>query len=100
MPQGIKAIGFAWYKPEHYDEMRRLSADGKTQMPSTYKQWLKKAQDLFDRLKREGHTVEKVYIEPDTFPAWCAERGLQINAQARIRFADEFVARKYTNRNR
>ena len=94
MSQEMKVVGMAWYKPEHYDEMMRLSDEGETTTP-TYQQGLDVAQDVFNRLKREGHTVEKVYIEPDTFPSWCAERGLKIDSQARARFADEFVAGKY-----
>ncbi|MBA3572165.1 MAG: hypothetical protein H0W34_09375 [Pyrinomonadaceae bacterium] len=82
---------------EHYDELRCLFSDGKN-LPATYDEWLKKAQDLFDKFKREGHNVEKVYIEPDTFPAWCAERGLDVNSQARVRFANESVYKKHRDR--
>ncbi len=94
MSQEMKVVGMAWYKPEHYDEVQRLSADGVMVIP-TYQQWLDAAQELFNKIEREGHTVEKVYIEPDTFPSWCEERGLVMDSQARARFADEFVARKY-----
>jgi hypothetical protein len=97
MSQGIRAIGIAWYKPEHYDELKRLFSDGRN-LPSTYNEWLKQAEGLLNKLKREGQTVEKVYIEPDTFPAWCAEKGMDVDSKARVRFADEFVAKKYINR--
>ena len=67
MSQEVKVVGMAWYKPEDYDEIRRLSADGESMAP-TYQDWLDSAQELFDRVKSKGHTVEKVYIDPDTFP--------------------------------
>lgn len=98
MSQEVKVVGMAWYKPEDYDEIRRVSADGETMAP-TYQDWLDSAQELFDRVKIKGHTVEKVYIDPDTFPSWCAERGLSVDSQARAHFADAFVAGKYFGTN-
>jgi hypothetical protein len=90
----LKATGIAWYKPEDYDRLRQLFSDGEN-LPGTYAEWLSKAQNLFDQLVDEGLTVEKVYINPDTFPGWCAVRGLDINSKARVRFANESVYRQY-----
>ena len=36
-------------------------------------------------------------ISPDTFPAWCRSRGLKLNAEARIMFANAVAARRRTS---
>lgn len=46
---------------------------------------------------RRGLIAERVYIDPDEFPRWCAARGLDLDADARMAFASEAVARKYGN---
>ena len=68
-------------------------------LPLSFDKWLKKAQQGFDDYTRKGHTVEKVYIDPDTFPAWCRERGHEIDARARTEFANDVVGRKYVYRD-
>lgn len=90
----IRAVGIAWFRRENYAKARKLFKDGHKLSP-TYDQWLKRAKRAEKELKAQGHIVEKAYIDPETFPAWCRARGLDINAEARIRFANEFVAGKY-----
>lgn len=87
-------IGIAWYHRKDYKRLMKIFADSQ-ELPSTFDEWLQLAYQTYDRLKRQGHLVEKVYIDPDTFPAWCAKRGLNINANARASFADEFVRQKH-----
>lgn len=94
----IRATGIAWFRPEDYDRCRQLFSDGHG-LNKRYQDWHQAAQGLYERLTRSGHIVEKVYIDPETFPAWCAERGLNVDAQARMRFANEFVYRKYANQS-
>jgi len=93
-----KALGIAWYKEEDYLRLKDLFVDGHT-LPDTFNEWLDKAQNLFNQHRTKGHIVEKVYIDPNTFPDWCRGRGLDIDTNARSEFASEFVARKYINQN-
>ena len=93
----VQVTGIAWYREEDYDKLRRLFVDGNN-LPSSFHEWLTKAQALFDRMKREGHAVEKVYIDPETFPGWCAVRGMDIDSKARVRFANESVYRMHRDR--
>ena len=97
MTNSAMPIGIAWYHRRDYKRLKKIFTDGQD-LPSTFEQWLQLAQEAYDRLKRQGHIVEKAYIDPDTFPAWCATRGLKINANARTTFADEFVRQKYFGR--
>lgn len=92
----VRATGIAWYKPDEYNRFRKLCSDGR-KLPPTYNQWLKQANKAIDRFTAEGNIVEKVYLDLDTFPDWCKRRGLDIDAKARIRFANEFVFAKYGN---
>ena len=93
----VSITGIAWYRREDYDRIRTICADGDGFSPS-YDDWLKAAEGLADRMKRAGSAFQKVYIDPDTFPAWCTSRGMNIDSKARIRFANEFVARRDSHR--
>lgn len=87
-----------WYRQEEYLKIKSLMVDSR-KLPDTYTQWLKQANQGFQQLAAQGHIVEKVYLDSGTFPGWCAERGLNIDANARMTFANEFVARKYRNQS-
>lgn len=94
----VRATGIAWYHRADYAKIKTVMIDAR-KLPDTYDQWLKQADRVFQRITTDGGIVEKVYIDPDTFPAWCAGRGLNVNADARIVFANEFVAVKYRNQS-
>lgn len=64
-------------------------------LPPTFEKWFYRAEQLRGRLKKQGMVVEKVEIDPETFPAWCAARGLNVDAEARNAFANEAVAAKH-----
>lgn len=85
LPQ-ISITGMAWYKEHDYSRIRNIFDDG-DKFPNTYAKWLDQAQNNFNYLCAKGNTVIKVYIDPDTFPHWCIERGLGINASSRIEFS-------------
>lgn len=98
MPQTVRAVGIAWFRPEDWGKLTKLFIDADV-LPASYDEWLVKAEQLVHQLRAQGHIAEKVYIEPDEFTRWCASNGLDINANARTRFAGEAVARKYQNRS-
>lgn len=87
----ISKTGVAWFSKEDYAELKKLFTDG-DKLPATYEQWLAKAENLVENLRRDGHIVVKAHIEPKAFAEWCRSRGLNINSRARIRFASEFAA--------
>ncbi len=90
---GVSVMGVVWYKPEHYDALLGMFPD-RDKLHSTFEEWLKDAVRVTDQLRRNGIAFRKVFIDPDTFPAWCAARGLSLDAGARARFATEFVRGK------
>lgn len=87
-------IGMTWFHRKDYKKLRQLFIDG-DKFPLLYDQWLKKAEKGFNEIRRRGSTVEKVYFDPETFPAWCNERAMDIDARARSAFINEFMARKH-----
>ena len=90
MNNAIRVTGMVWYHLKDYSAIRRIMADG-NKLPATYHEWLMKAETGEKKLTREGHTIMRVYIDPETFPDWCRARGLNIDAQARMQYAS-FIA--------
>lgn len=90
----LKAVGMAWYHETDYIPLRKLFEDGE-KLHSTYPQWLQAANLGVERLKKGGAIVERVYITPDEFSAWCAAKGERLNAESRMAFVNEVVAKKY-----
>ena len=98
MEQKVRATGIAWYRQEDYAKIKRIMIDHR-KLPDTYKKWSKSANAGVEKLRAEGHIVEKVNIDPETFPSWCIANGMEVDANARMRFASDFVARKYRNQS-
>jgi hypothetical protein len=90
----IRIAGIAWFRREDYARARKLFEDGNG-LPPTFDQWLKQAEKVKQNAEAHGFRVEKVHIDLDTFPAWCAERGLNVNAHARTQFANHVVTLKH-----
>lgn len=88
----IHKTGMAWYQPNDYERLKQIFSDG-DKLPATYEQWLQKAENGIAQLRRDGHVIVKVNLNPDTFIEWCRVRGLDVNSDSRRRFASEFVAR-------
>ncbi|GAA5655776.1 hypothetical protein Brsp06_02142 [Brucella sp. NBRC 13694] len=84
----ISIMGIPWYAEGDYAAILRTMSDGNL-LPSTYQQWKQKAERLESETKAKGITVVRAIIDPKTFPAWCAIRGLKVDAQARMSFANE-----------
>ena len=78
---GVQIIGMVWYKPEEYDACLAIMSD-RTKLHPNYHLWRMDAETGEKRLRREGKTVIRAFIDPKEFPAWCRERGLDIDASA------------------
>ena len=79
-------VGFAWYRPAQWQRVRDISSDA-DDLEDTYEQWLSLAEQKVTELKASGLRVEKVDLDSEQLIAWCNERGLEVNAQARSRYA-------------
>ena len=89
----IRATGMVWYRAEDYDAILRIMTD-RNKLPDSFHIWRMNAETGEKKLRREGHTIVRAFIDPETFPEWCRSRGLNINAKARMEFAN-LVAKEY-----
>jgi hypothetical protein len=77
-----------WYRQEHWQALRDMFADTHL-LPLTYEDWLQRAESKKTEIQAAGDRVIKVYIDPETFPQWCRDKGLTMDAEARARLAIE-----------
>lgn len=84
----------AWFRRENWERLLAIFADSQV-MPTSYDQGLEKANSLKRRLEALGAVVVQVDIDPATFPAWCRDRGLRVDAKAREEFASSTVLTMY-----
>ena len=64
-------------------------------MPPSWKEWLKVAEEMKQGLKAYGHVVLRVYIDPATFPDWCAAHGTSPGSAGRRKFVAAAVTERY-----
>lgn len=77
-----------WYKEEHYQELLALFDDAEL-LPPTYGDWLKRAEEKKVEVEATGDQVMKVFIDPETFPEWCAKKNMPKDANSRAELALE-----------
>ena len=77
-----------WYKEEHYQQLLGLFDDAQL-LPPSYDQWLVRAEEKKAEVEAAGDQVIKVFIDPETFPEWCAKKNLPRDANSRAELALE-----------
>ena len=88
------AVGAYWIKEGDYPVLLQLFDDG-DKMPPSWKEWLKMAEEMEQGLKAYGHVVLRVYIDPSTFPDWCAAHGTSPGSAGRRKFVAAAVTERY-----
>jgi hypothetical protein len=94
----LRVIGISWFREEDYAAIRAISEDGH-KMPSKWKDWLKGAEEMEQKAIQSGKVVERVNIDPDTFPDWCKKNGVGVNRQGRHKFIAMAVGPKHGNQS-
>jgi hypothetical protein len=92
------AVGVYWIKETDYPALVKIFDDGH-RMPSTWKEWLKMAEEMERGLKAYGHPVMRVPIDPDTFSDWCASHGTRPGGEGRKKFIAAAVSERYGDQN-
>lgn len=82
-----------WYKEEDWNTLMQLFTDSHL-LPKTYADWLPRAEEMVKKTEEGGDIVMKVYIDPTTFPAWCKEKGKEMNMEARTELAIEVATQQ------
>jgi len=62
------------------------------QLQDSYDGWLKDVRGLEKTLKRQGHAVQRVIVDPDELAAWCVLQGLEPIGSARANYVSEMMA--------
>ncbi|PHR25257.1 MAG: hypothetical protein COA36_14300 [Desulfotalea sp.] len=79
-----------WYKEEDYETLLTIFDDVKL-LPRTFADWFARAEEKRIELETAGDQVIKVFIDPETFPEWCASKNLPKDAKSRSQLALEVV---------
>ena len=90
----LPGVGAYWIKEDDYPALLKIFEDA-SKMPPTWAAWLKMAEEMERGLKAYGHPVMRVFIDPNTFPDWCAAHGTTPGREGRKRFVAEAVTERY-----
>lgn len=82
-----------WYKEEDWDTLMKLFSDSHL-LPKSYSDWLTKAEEMVKKVEGSGDVVMKVFIDPETFPAWCKEKNREMDSNARAELAIEVATQQ------
>ena len=91
-------VGAYWIAEGDYPALREIFDDG-NKMPSTWREWLKIAEEMERGLTSYGHVVLRVRIDPDTFSDWCATHDARSSSEGRKRFIAAAVNDRYGEQN-
>jgi hypothetical protein len=79
-------VGIAWYRREEWPKLLAASAD-RDQLEDTYDEWVSGVEETLSRLSAEGIHAEKVDIDMDKLIAWCREKQVPLDGNARAKYA-------------
>lgn len=77
-----------WYKEEDWEKLLTMFTDSHL-LPKSYNDWLERAEAMVKQVEDAGDVVVKVFIDPETFPAWCKKKGREMDMNARTDLAIE-----------
>jgi len=86
-------VGVAWYYESDYVRLLEMFEDG-DKLHRTYDGWLQAASNGLEHLTSTGMIVERVYLIPDEFAAWCAANNKRLDSKARTSFVNEKLGKK------
>ena len=92
------AVGAYWIREEDYAALLNIFEDG-ANLPPSWQEWLKMAEEMEHGLKAYGHVVLRVHLDPKTFPEWCAAQGTSTGGEGRKRFVAAAVTERYGDQN-
>ena len=82
-----------WYKEEDWDTLMTLFSD-RHLLPKSFDDWLARAEEMLKKVEGRGDVVMKVFIDPETFPALCKEKGREMDSNARAELAIEVATQQ------
>ena len=82
----VKWVFRPGYTEDQYDAVRAACVDGDG-LPDTFALWAQYSLASDHRMNKLGRNVVRINLDLEPFRAWCAERGLELNAKARQAYA-------------
>jgi hypothetical protein len=86
--------GITWYREVDWPRVKRLFPDA-DKLHDTYAGWLKSAETMMERLRRQGVAAEPFMLDIDDFLAWCLVEGHHPDAKARSQYVSHKLHLKY-----
>ncbi len=90
----VQIAGMVWYSEAEYPKVLATMKDAHL-LPRTFADWLRKAEQGEALQQAQGVLTFRVLIELDAFVAYCNRLGLEVDAKARTRFANEAAIDAY-----
>ncbi|MGZ5919614.1 MAG: hypothetical protein ACXWJV_07445, partial [Hyphomicrobium sp.] len=94
--KSIRGVVMPWFRREDYARIREIMEGGDKWL-SDYDAWQARAEKQIKDVEAQGMAVERVYLDPDEFLAWCEKGSHHPDSMARQRYAAEFGAGKFKN---
>lgn len=88
----MKIGGIVWYATEKIYIKALAIFEDAFNMPTTYVDWMEQVKEITEKAQSDGWVIIRAEFDPDTFPAWCKSRGLNVDAKARVAFGNEAAA--------
>jgi hypothetical protein len=82
----LSGTPFPWFDRESYPHVLDVMVDHDL-LPPSYDRWLKQAQRVLEKARREGERPIRAHIDPVRFLAWCTDNGLSPDGMARLHYA-------------
>lgn len=91
-------IGIAWYQPWEWGKIRQMVADPDV-FEKSHAKWLRGVKKLCRELEADGVYVHRVIIHADELFAWCQEKNIPIDSEARSQFAADKTRLRYAGKS-
>ena len=75
-------VGIAWYRPDQWSRLLRLSIDG-DELEASYEEWVAEAQQTMAQMTAAGMSARRVDIDLDDLLRWCRDNARPLDAKAR-----------------
>lgn len=84
-------VSLFWYRNrQDYAKLLSVFKD-RANLPESFDAWLKKAEAIRLDQKMSGRKVVRAYVDADTFVAWCALNGCDVDGKARTAYANRIA---------
>jgi hypothetical protein len=87
-------IGMAWFDRTQWNRLTEI-VDDRSELDDTFEQWRRSARKAMRNIEREGHRVEKAWMDVDALVAWCEKEGLPVNGGSRAQYVSALLKERF-----